>query len=488
MATKMATKMASPKSSEIECKQEEKEKELPIEQNSTMSLLCPSDCDEVLSNKSCEIDRVEYVTPPKLLKGSFDVSDIEGQLCSMSADAPGDGKYTTHHDKLLSHLVKTLFDFKEKEDINGALSILERVLINERKKYKDQDQDLDCCGMSCVPEHKHMLFDPIKLPQKNVTGGKNKSPKYNTGNSNPGRAYWGHEMKITVPGTKIAYTFCGHSRAALSTAFYITELGIMLDCGAQRTGKVENVFITHTHHDHDNALPDMFMNDDNVDMKAYVPADRKDAVDAYIGAAFEKTKHVKNPKDLRKIRNAVIGVTGASKKNPYEEHKFELVMKKTDYIIDVVSCFHHVTSYGYGFNMKTKRLKQEYAKLPQHEIDAISKALKASGGSVSEVAVTPLFIFLGDTDERVLGNRVLDKYKLIIIECTYLENTPKELKKAKKNGHMHWNHLEKYIAMRPDAKFVLIHFSESYSDAQIMNHFAKYKDKYPNVEPWVKPL
>jgi ribonuclease Z len=107
--------------------------------------------------------------------------------------------------------------------------------------------------------------------------------------------------------------------------------------------------------------------------------------------------------------------------------------------------------------------------------------LKKQGININEDFEHPLMCYLGDTNEYILKNPILDKFKLIMIECTFLDDD--HIKEAKDNRHMHWIHLKTYVILHPDTTFILYHFSFRYTKVYIKSFFEK--ENINNIYPWV---
>ena len=106
--------------------------------------------------------------------------------------------------------------------------------------------------------------------------------------------------------------------------------------------------------------------------------------------------------------------------------------------------------------------------------------MKLSGIEITNTIEVPQFCYMGDTDERIFTNPIIQKYPTIIVECTFLYD--EHLKNAQKDKHMHWSKLKPFIEIYTDITFILIHFSSRYSDDEI-NDFFKDK-KLENMLVW----
>jgi hypothetical protein len=80
-------------------------------------------------------------------------------------------------------------------------------------------------------------------------------------------------------------------------------------------------------------------------------------------------------------------------------------------------------------------------------------------------------------------NQCLEKYGTIFVECTFIGDTEKDKRQAKKTKHMHWSNLQPYIESHPSIDFVLYHFSLRHKPREILDFFAS--TGIPNIIPLV---
>lgn len=269
---------------------------------------------------------------------------------------------------------------------------------------------------------------------------------------------WKNSFKI--PNTP--WNIKGYSRSAYRTGFYIPELDIMLDAGCQNFNKPNHIFITHTHLDHIAELPFTLIGnpEGNHIFNIYAPADAKAYIDDYIRSAFQLNS-------LEII-------------NPFEWYKINMCKQNDQYIItannsilqiDLFACNHRIPTVGYGFSTIKDKLKKEYLGLSGKEI----VNLKKQNIPITQKVVEPKFIYLCDTDIDVfkINNlKTILSYPTIFIECTFI--LPDEIENAKSTMHIHWQHLRPYV-INSDNTFILFHFSQRYSDAEIHEFFENEK-------------
>eukprot|EP01034_Spumella_vulgaris_P025751 gene25751-32240_t len=107
--------------------------------------------------------------------------------------------------------------------------------------------------------------------------------------------------------------------------------------------------------------------------------------------------------------------------------------------------------------------------------------LKRSGVNINYEVEFPLFVYLGDTSHIVLQETAIEKYRTIMIECTFILD--EDLEQATHTQHMHWSQLAPYVASHPDNTFIIYHFSQRYKATEILEFFDKLA--LNNVLPWV---
>ncbi len=271
------------------------------------------------------------------------------------------------------------------------------------------------------------------------------------------KCYWKkvntHKLKNTP------YTLIGYSVAARNTGFYIPELRVALDIGVPSCHSPEHIFITHGHLDHCGCLPNSIIDTGDVNPQIIVPKSCEEQVRNYIHHTFVMTKNNPNPRIHNKY--TMYGVA--------PEDRFETKIKKMNYVIDVIRSSHTVPCMSYGFSEVRTKLKDEFKTCTQEEIEK----KKLDGNEITNKMEVPQFCFVGDTDEKIFNNQILKKFPTIIIECTFLYD--EHIKHAKKDKHMHWKHLEKYIDENPEITFILMHFSSRYTDEEISAFFLEKK-------------
>jgi len=264
-------------------------------------------------------------------------------------------------------------------------------------------------------------------------------------------------------------TLIGYSTASRYTSFWIPEKRIMLDAGVVAQFTPEHIFITHGHYDHCGELPRLLIDNGKVKPKLYVPKAHQSNIYNYIDTAYKMTKFQKetNIHTQYDMISVLPDVT------------INTTIKSKEYLIEIIKCNHSVPTDGYGFIEVRSKLKSEYVDLSQEELTN----LKKNGTDITTKIQVPIFCFMGDTDHKVLTNKSLEQYPVVIIECTFLDQD--HVKEAKKTKHMHWNNLKQYIIDHPATTYILIHFSARYDDIYVKNFFKDMQKTIKNIVIWI---
>jgi ribonuclease BN (tRNA processing enzyme) len=206
-------------------------------------------------------------------------------------------------------------------------------------------------------------------------------------------------------------------------------------------------------------------NDNNMKMNVISTQNILDNVKLYVTSALRMSKNInKNITNDEILKEANTNFVSINLNNTYEfKHG------KDKWIVNLIKCSHGIESVGFGFTLVKNKLKQEYIGMNNKEIIN----LKTNGIELTEEINEKVFLFLGDTDKKVLLNQEIYMYKTIIIECTYIYDTEEEIKLAKNNKHMHWINIKDIIQTHNDIQFILIHFSMKYTKKEIEEFFKK---------------
>jgi ribonuclease Z len=283
---------------------------------------------------------------------------------------------------------------------------------------------------------------------------------------------WDDHDTIKIPGTQL--TLKGFSIAALRTNFYIPELSIMLDAGISGNMAPDYIFVTHSHSDHIANLPyHLYSAKNGKKIQIYIPEEMTKKMTGMLDSITMLNDEYPNPE----FENKENGNMKCYNIVPVKPGISDVILRNKKYELEVIKCYHSVPCVGYGFSEFKTKLKDEYKELSSKEIGE----LRRKGVDVSCEVKNPILCFLGDTSDEVLKDKSLEKYRNIMIECTFIRD--EELVQAEKTKHIHWKSLEKYITDHPNINFILYHFSQRYKKSEIKEFFDN--KKLPNVIPWI---
>ncbi len=280
---------------------------------------------------------------------------------------------------------------------------------------------------------------------------------------------WSSRNPVKLEGC--GYTLKGWSIAALRTNFFIPELNLMFDAGLSGGMSPDCIFITHQHCDHCCNIPYHLMTQRETRVKVFAPMESYEKINAYIDSAYLMTLNLDDPTKLTLQEDLyeMIPVVSAT--------KIPLLIKKKQFDIEIIQCHHSVPCVGYGLIEKRMKLKDEYMGLSGKELGELKKQKIEINFEVE----VPLFCYLGDTSCKVLEDSTIEKYKTIMVECTFILD--EDLEQAAHTQHMHWKQLHSYILSHPENTFILYHFSQRYKATEILAFFDELCIE--NVIPWI---
>jgi ribonuclease Z len=214
-------------------------------------------------------------------------------------------------------------------------------------------------------------------------------------------------------------TIEGYSRAAVQTYWRVPEMKLGFDLGVQPWSfmSTPNWFLSHTHLDHVAALPVYVARRRMMKMEPptiYVPSGSVDAIEQLL-RAFQKLDRGAMPVKL-------VGV----------EPNTEIELSR-ELVVSVFPTRHTIPSLGFLVWERRKKLKPEYADLPNEQI----RDIRLSGVDVSAEIRIPKVAYLGDTAPQGL-DVFPDVYRaeILIMEMTFV--APGERPdKIHKYGHTH---------------------------------------------------
>ena len=252
--------------------------------------------------------------------------------------------------------------------------------------------------------------------------------------------------EVTVPQT--LYKLKGSSEAARRTGFLMEikkNVAVKLDCGVEIGETTENVpiFVTHSHYDHVRELPSagLKMKMQGKKQTVVIPQKIINSVKNYVKATYAMVDPTLNVNDM-------FDFVSMNDTDP-----IYIKLGDTNFKIEPFKCTHSTSCLGYGFI------------------------------EIRDGEEIPIFCYIGDTDHRVLVTEKakLEKYIIIIIECTFI--FPEDKKKAKKDKHMYVEYLNVFAESHPLTTLILYHFSLRYNYKTITEFFAS--QKIVNLIPFV---
>ncbi len=278
-------------------------------------------------------------------------------------------------------------------------------------------------------------------------------------------------LKIVQSKSNPNIKFRGYSKSSHRTGIEVIGLNILLDAGLDIQKSYQNIFISHQHLDHIIYIPQYILN---------TPKDQKEKVMIYVP-----------PKGLKSIRNYITSALSVSFDHdkpteiiqnifnynvvPVSNDKMIIIKNGSEkYLVKIFNLNHTVESIAYGFYSEKNKIKDEYKDYNSKQI----VELKQQNIQITNIVISPLFVFIGDTYHNIFTKDEFLTFPTIIVECTYLLEDEEIL--SKQNKHICWSQLKPIILKNVHTQFILIHFSLKYTDDFIKNFFDL--ENLPNVE------
>jgi ribonuclease Z len=249
----------------------------------------------------------------------------------------------------------------------------------------------------------------------------------------------------------------------MATAFR-WETKIQFDAGmAVWPSRPKHLFLTHTHADHVQCLCQELIRGGSSLCRVYFPAAEERKIVAHL-QAFQTLVRDDNDDEATSLE-AYFNI----ELKPVAKGS-ELRIER-DVIVRVVEGTHRKVCNGYSLLREKKNLKTEYIGIDGAELGALRK----QGVEISQVALEPLFCFLGDTRPDVFHHHpeLLQTHHTVMMECTFCDDPAR----AVETGHTDWSELEPIMAANPQVLFVLQHFSVRYGDRFWEQQLKNYNQK-----------
>lgn len=293
-----------------------------------------------------------------------------------------------------------------------------------------------------------------------------------------------HTLRRVEIGRELSVV--GLGRSADASAYFLPELGLVLDAGIHvKSLQPRCVLLTHGHRDHTAALPAMARR------AALVLAPR--AITGLV-RRFLLAEAQLNFGDAAQTDEETVAALGDFRLESVGDGD-EVLLPKEAYAgsptplgVQVFDAPHKrgIPAVAYGVYRVKRRLKQEYAALPKHELGA----LLAKDVPITEARHEGLLFYSGDTTIELLRARhadILPKYPAIIHEVTFFGKPSPELDQSvRQKGHTHYAQLHPFICAFPETTFICVHWSLRYSREDILGFFnSSYGGVPKNVVLWV---
>jgi ribonuclease Z len=266
---------------------------------------------------------------------------------------------------------------------------------------------------------------------------------------------------VDTPCAKVS----GFSISGLATYLQIPELDFCIDMGEcpLSATPINHVFLTHAHGDHARCLMRhhslrkmMGVERDSV---YYIPESISEGAKAWIKAEamFEGVSETK-------FRYPQIVPVKAGQRIFLEYRK--------DLAIEAFEVKHSIPSMGATLYYYKKKLKDEFLGKSATEIIE----LRQKNVEITREVYEPLVSFTGDClGESLLENKDIFKSKVLITECTFLDEGEEQM--AHQKGHTHISDIVKALNKLGDEvkcdKIILNHFSMKYAEKHIRDMIAK---------------
>ena len=278
----------------------------------------------------------------------------------------------------------------------------------------------------------------------------------------------------------------GLGRSADASAYFLPELGIVLDAGIQvKSLRPKLVLLSHAHRDHIQALPTHAAGK----AKIICPETIEPLVRRFLLA--EAQLNYGNPTQTDEETINALGdydIQGVQDGEEFLLPRETYHGSPTPIGVQVFRAPHKegVPAVSYGLYRAKTRLKPEYTRLPKSELGKLIQ----QDTVITETHNEGILFYTGDTTINLLKDRwkeILPKYKHVIHEVTFLGKPSSELdESARRKGHTHYAQLHPWICAFPETTFVCVHWSLRYSREDVIQFFeVEYGGVPKNVVLWV---
>ena len=254
-------------------------------------------------------------------------------------------------------------------------------------------------------------------------------------------------------------TISGFSISGLSTYIQIPELDFCIDMGECPLSAIplDHVFLTHAHGDHARCLM------------------RHHSLRKMMGVERDSVYYMpenisENAKEWIKAEAFFEGVAEAKFRypeiEPVKAGNRQFLRYRKEIALEPFEVKHSIPAMGGTLFFYKKKLKDEFLGKPANEIIELRK----NGVEITREVYEPLVSFMGDClGESLLDNSHVFQSKVLITECTFLDDGEEAM--SKKKGHSHLKDIVNALNELGDEikceKIILSHFSMKYSDRHI---------------------
>ncbi|MCF0215157.1 MAG: hypothetical protein HUK21_01630 [Fibrobacteraceae bacterium] len=261
-------------------------------------------------------------------------------------------------------------------------------------------------------------------------------------------------------------SIAGFSISGLATYVQLPELDFCIDMGEcpLSATSINHVFLTHAHGDHGRCLMRHFSLRKMMGVEKssvyYLPENICEKAKEWIKAEalFEGV-----PENRFKFPEIV----------PVKAGEKIFLNYRKDLALEAFDVRHSIPAMGGTLYRYKKKLKEEYlGKTPNEIIE-----LRKNNVDITREVYDPIISFMGDClGESLLQNRQVFKSKVLITECTFVDNDDEEM--SYKKGHTHLKHIVSALNELDNQveceKIILSHFSMKYSEHHIQEALQKY--------------
>ena len=254
-------------------------------------------------------------------------------------------------------------------------------------------------------------------------------------------------------------TISGFSISGLSTYIQIPELDFCIDMGECPLSAIplDHVFLTHAHGDHARCLM------------------RHHSLRKMMGVERDSVYYMpenisENAKEWIKAEAFFEGVAEAKFRypeiEPVKAGNRQFLRYRKEIALEPFEVKHSIPAMGGTLFFYKKKLKDEFLGKSANEIIELRK----NGVEITREVYEPLVSFMGDClGESLLDNSHVFQSKVLITECTFLDDGEEAM--SKKKGHSHLKDIVNALNELGDEikceKIILSHFSMKYSDRHI---------------------